>query len=87
MQVKDPELIKALMKARGLSARGLSAQVGWKSHSYANRLLAGQVRTIAPDAAAHIARLLHVSPDVLFTTRESSETGQTVRRGRKGRAA
>lgn len=80
MQVKDSELLRRLLETKGFTARQLSKQMGWKSHSYMNRVLSGQVRTVTPDAAVKIAYLLQVPVDLVFVARVSGETRQTERR-------
>lgn len=81
MLVKDPELIRRLMESKQppVSARALTKQVwGTKSHSYMNRILAGQVNSVSTDSAVKIAYLLGVPVDVIFVTRASGETPRSV---------
>lgn len=79
MELKDRTLLAALMKQRGLSARHLARKAGWRSHSYMNRLLRGDVRTLATEPAARIAHELQVPFDLLFVTRVDDTSGQSVR--------
>lgn len=81
MQVKDADLLRRLLEAKGYTARRLSKQMGWKSHSYMNRVLNGQVRTVTPDAAVKIAYLLQVPVDLIFVARVSGDSRQSE--GRK----
>lgn len=79
MIVKDAELLRRLMETKGFTARRMSRDLGWSSHSYMNRILTGKVRTVTPDAAMKIAFLLQVPVDVVFVPRVSGETRREVR--------
>lgn len=79
MIVKDAELIRRIMdshRPEKITARALAKNVGWKSHSYVNRILAGDVRSVTPEAAAKIAYLLGVPQDLLFEPRASANASQ-----------
>lgn len=78
MQLKDRKLLARLMAIQGVSARKLSEEAGWKSHTYMQRLLKGDANTVKTDPAALIAHRLQVPIDVLFVTKTSIETGQIV---------
>lgn len=80
MQVKDADLLRRLMETKGLSARQVSQAMGWRSHSYLNRVLAGEVRTVKPDAAVKLAYLLQIPVDLIFVPRVSGDSRQTDRR-------
>lgn len=80
MIVKDAELIGRLMATKGISRRQLARSMGWTAHSYVNRILAGNVRSVSPDAAVKIAYLLGVPVDLIFVPRVSGETPKSVRR-------
>lgn len=79
MELKDRTLLATLMKARGLSARQLARKAGWRSHSYMNRLLTGERKTLAVEPAARIAHALDVPFDTLFVTRVDDVSDQSVR--------
>ena len=81
MIVKDADLLRRLIETKGFTARQLSRAMGWSSHSYLNRILAGQVRSVSPDSAVKLAYLLQIPVDLVFVARVSGETRQTV--GRK----
>lgn len=80
MMVRDADLMRRLIDTKDMSARQLSKAMGWKSHSYLNRILSGETRTVTPDAAVKIAYLLQVPVDLLFTARVSSDSRQTAQR-------
>lgn len=80
MRVKDAELIKRVMASKRISNRSLARQMGWKSHSYVNRIVSGQERTVTPDTAIKMAHLLGVPVDLFFETRVFSESPQNVDR-------
>lgn len=80
MIVKDAELIRRLMASHRpakITARQMARELGWKSHSYANRILAGDVHTVTPDAACKIAYLLGVPVDLIFDPRVSANAGRS----------
>lgn len=74
MLVKEPDLLRRLVASKNMTARQLSRRMGWRSHSYMNRILSGQVRSVTPDAAVKIAYLLQVPVDLIFVPRVSGET-------------
>lgn len=79
MIVKDAELIRRLMNShrpKPITARQMARDLGWKSHSYVNRILSGDVRTVTPDAACKIAYLLGVPVDLVFDPRASASAGR-----------
>jgi transcriptional regulator with XRE-family HTH domain len=82
MKLLDRKKLAKLMVIQGVSARGLAKAAGWKSHSYMNRLLAGEVSSLEPEPAVRIARHLGVGVDDLFMPRLSTDTGQTRQLGR-----
>lgn len=81
MILKDRKQLAKLMAIQEVSARRLALAAGWKSHSYMNRLLSGEVRTLGTDPALRIAHFLGVGVDDLFLVRVSGETVRAVRRG------
>jgi transcriptional regulator with XRE-family HTH domain len=83
MILKDRKQLAKLMVIQGVSARQLALVAGWKSHSYMNRLLSGQVKTLSTDPALRIAHYLGVGVDDLFLVRVSDDAGQNSRLTRK----
>lgn len=82
MKLIDRKRLAKLMAIQGVSARQLAKAAGWRSHSYMNRLLAGEVATLEVEPAVRIAEYLQVGVDDLFMPRTSSVTGRSDR-GRK----
>lgn len=80
MELKDRTLLAELMEQHKLSARSLSRTAGWKSHSYMNRLLNGQAKTLSTEPAARIAHALKVPFNLLFVTRVEDNSVQTGRK-------
>ena len=80
MLLKDRKQLAKLMVIQGVSARTLAKVAGWKSHSYMNRLLSGEVRTLATDPALRIAHHLGVGVDDLFLVRVSDDAGDCAQR-------
>lgn len=76
MQLIDRKRLARLMAIQGVSARQLAKAAGWKSHSYMNRLLRGEVNTLEVEPAVRIAKHLGVGTDDLFLTRLSSDVGR-----------
>lgn len=80
MKLHNRKGLMKLMAIQGVSARGLAKAAGWKSHSYMNRLLAGQVDTLEVEPAVRIAKYLGVGVDDLFIARVSTDARQNVNR-------
>lgn len=80
MIVRDPDLIRRLMETKEprITGRAMARQI-WpgKSHSYMNRILSGDVRSVSVDTATKIAYQLGVPTDVLFVTRTTGNVGQS----------
>ncbi|WOO98219.1 helix-turn-helix domain-containing protein [Micrococcus terreus] len=72
MELHDRKKLQRLMIVQGVSARQLARAAGWKSHSYMNRLIKGEVKTLEPEPALRIANYLQVGVEDLFLTRVSS---------------
>lgn len=87
MQVKDGELLGRMITVKKYSQRAFATQLGWRSHTYLQRLIRGDVRSVTPDAAALISHLLEVPQDVLFETKVSTNRVQTVDASRPRRAS
>jgi transcriptional regulator with XRE-family HTH domain len=64
--VKDADLLRSLLRAADLTARQLARELGWASHSYLNRVLSGQVRTVRRETAERIAAHLRVPVSLIF---------------------
>ena len=73
--------LKKLMLIQGTSQRELAKAIGWKSHTYLGRILAGTVNTLDVDAAVRIAHFFEVGVDDLFLVESSSDSRQTAKRG------
>lgn len=69
MELVNREMLERLMKTRGVSQRQLAAIAGWKSHTYMQRLMRGEVKTLNTDPALRIAHFFGVPVDLLFLTR------------------
>lgn len=80
MRLHNRKGLRKLMAIQNVSARSLARAAGWKSHSYMNRLLAGEVDTLEPEPALRIARHLGVGVDDLFMPRLSTDTTHSVYR-------
>lgn len=83
MILKDHKQLAKLMVIQGVSARQMAKVAGWKSHSYMNRLLAGEVKTLSTDPALRIAHYLGVGVDDLFLLRVSNDAGNALQQDRK----
>lgn len=75
MKLIDAKRLRKLMVIQEVSARELSRQAGWKSHSYMNRLLSDgdPTDTLEVEPAARIAAFLGVGVDDLFLSRVSTD--------------
>lgn len=77
LHVKDPKALRRLMAVDNISARQLATGIGYRSHSYVNRILAGDITTITPQRAASIAKYLRVSVQDLFVPSLSTDVAQS----------
>lgn len=82
MILKDPKQLAKLMVIQGVSARQMAKVAGWKSHTYMQRLLRGEAKTLEVEPAVRIANALGVGVDDLFLARVSSDTPQNAKRGK-----
>lgn len=80
MRLHNRKGLRKLMAIQGVSARQLARAAGWKSHSYMNRLLSGEVSTLEVEPAARIARHLGVGVDDLFMPRLSTDDAHSIQR-------
>lgn len=78
MILRDRKRLAKLMVIQGVSSRQLAEAAGWKSHSYVNRLLRGEVKTLKTDPALRIAHHLGVGVDDLFLTKVSTTEGRSA---------
>lgn len=76
MVVRDRDRLRALIAIAGLSKRQVAVAAGWRSHSYLQRLLRGDVSTLRPDPAVRIEHLLGVQPGDLFAPRPTRNVGR-----------
>lgn len=79
MELKDHTLLAELMDEQKKSARHMARTAGWKSHTYMQRLLRGMEKNVKAEPAARIAHELGVPFNLLFRTRVSGDSAQTVR--------
>lgn len=80
MELKDRELLIEQMEEHNVSARELARFAGWRSHTYLQRLIRGEVNTLKTDPAIRIAYRLGVPVHRLFKTRLSDERAHYVRK-------
>lgn len=71
MELRDRKMLQRLMIVQEVSNRRLALAAGWKSHSYMNRLVKGEVKTLEPEPALRIAKFLGVGVEDLFLTQVS----------------
>lgn len=69
MELLDRKKLQRLMIVQEVSNRRLARVAGWKSHSYMNRLVNGEVKTLEPEPALRIAKFLGVGVEDLFLTK------------------
>ena len=73
--------LKKLMLIQGTAQRELAKAIGWKSHTYLGRSLAGTVNTMDLDAAVRIAHFFEVGVDDLFLVESSSDSRHSGKQG------
>lgn len=76
MLIRDHKKLARLLVIQEISHRDLARALGWKSHSYVGRIVRGKVRSLDPEAALRIAKILQTPFDDLFAIKVSSEDGQ-----------
>jgi transcriptional regulator with XRE-family HTH domain len=79
MQVRDRRTLRAYLRLRGLSERGLAVRAG-VGHATVNHLLAGRRDTCSSATAQALEAVLGVPPGVFFeavpaATRERDRSG------------
>ena len=91
MILKDLKQLKKLMLIQDdISGRQLARVAGYKSHTYMQRILRGEVKTLDPEPALRISKHFGVGVDDLFLVGSSMkpvELSQNVEKGSRGRAA
>lgn len=86
MVLKDRKQLAKLMVIQGVSGRQLAEVAGYKSHTYVQRLLKGEAKTLDPDPAVRIAAYFGVGIDDLFLGKVSTNAGRTDQPSRKAAA-
>ena len=92
MEVKDLQFFQDKIDDSPLNRRQISALVGWRSHSYLNKLYAGKAKTLKPEPAVRMAKVLGERVDRLFVTKVSDVAAQneepkpTPQRGKRSAA-
>ncbi|UGT71858.1 helix-turn-helix transcriptional regulator [Nocardia gipuzkoensis] len=76
MILKDHKKLERLMVVQGVSHRQLATAAGYKAHSHVSRLVRGEARHVATDAALRIAHQLRVAVEDLFLPEETSNSGR-----------
>lgn len=71
MELRDRKMLQRLMIVQEVSNRTVAKAAGWRSHSYMNRLVNGEVKTLEPEPALRIAKFLGVGVEDLFLTQVS----------------
>lgn len=78
MILKDLKQLKKLMVIQGdISGRELARIAGYRSHTYMQRLLRGEVKTLEAEPALRISKHFGVGVDDLFLVGASSNPGRS----------
>lgn len=80
MELKDRHMLADLLEEQEKSARHLARIAGYRSHTYIQRLLRGEAKTIDLQPAARIAYDLGVPLSHLFRTRVSGDRARSDQR-------
>jgi transcriptional regulator with XRE-family HTH domain len=73
MHLRDPQVLARRMAFEGLSNRRLAELVGWRSHTYVGRLLRGKARSVTPESAERLAKVLGCRVEALFLPSGASD--------------
>lgn len=76
MIVKDPEAVKRVVAAAGLTHREIADACGWKSHTIVGRIVRGELRTVEPRKARLFEEALKVPNGYLFATKVTRKSGR-----------
>lgn len=80
MLLTNPKRLARLIAIQDVSRREVARAAGWKSHSYLNRLLAGEARNVRAEPAVRIATFLGVDVYDLFLAKGVTDGGQNAKR-------
>lgn len=84
MRLRDPQVLRGLIEAKGVTLTQLGHAAGYTSHAYISQLLSGKMQNLKTEPAEKIAVYLQVPFDLLF---EHHATRKTARPARKRRTA
>lgn len=87
MEVRDLEMLKSLQIVRKLSNRDMAKIAGYKVHSYMNRIMRGEAKTMDPEPALRLAKYFGVGVEYLFTTEVSTKPVQNKQKKNPRKAA
>lgn len=73
MELRSLKRLKTLMAIHEMSGRQLAQIAGYRSHTYMQRILRGEVNTMDADPALLIAHYFKVPVSDLFLTRTSTD--------------
>lgn len=80
MEIKDLEFFRDKIDDSPLNRRQIAALVGWRSHSYLNKLYKGDAKTLKVEPAVRMAKVLGARIDHLFVTKVSDVPAQNDKR-------
>lgn len=76
MEVRDLEMLKSLQIVRKVSNRDMAKIAGYNAHSYMNRIMKGDAKTMDPEPALRLAKFFGVGVEYLFSTEVSTKPAQ-----------
>lgn len=76
MRLRDLRLLQALVESHRLTHRDLAKVAGYRSHTYAGRLLRGEAETVELTPAARIAAHFNVPLADLFMSAATDNPGR-----------
>jgi len=68
---RQADIIKAALKANGMTPHQLSRRLGQASHSYVYRIIDGEARLTKPETIAKVAEILSINPDDLYLANDT----------------
>lgn len=83
MYLIDRKRLARTMKVQKVTARQLSQVAGWRSHTYLQRLLKGEVNTLRPEPAVRIAAFLGMDLSDLFMSKLSNVSAHSQKVGQR----
>lgn len=82
MEVRDLAMLESLKIVRKLSNRDMAKIAGYQSHTYMNKLMRGEKKTLNAEPALRLAKYFGVGVEYLFSTEMSTDPTQNKQKSK-----